>query len=326
MLRRLSYRLIALAVLMSAAVAVFSEVPIEEPVLGGNPTGIAPKYFGPNAFPIPDMIDGRTQSMLRVELAADGYLGFQKDWTADAFARVCVPLFTDRVNMTIWMPVYEWYGISPERQQTTRIKEQDTVPLRGSGAGDVYVSTEIQVWKATTWVPDFTIRAAMKTASGGQFGRARHYDCPGYFFDVSAGKSLFFGQKHKTIGRRKRYFPFADSRDASIELRFSGDLGFLCWQTDNGRQNDAVMYGLQIFAKYEWISLRCTWSGYVGWENHGDRPMSVKALLSGHVKGFEPYVQYQYGLKDYPFHHVRVGLVYNFDLWGTVKLKRSGEI
>ena len=77
-----------LAVLMSAAIAVYSEVPIQEPVLGGNPTGIAPLYFGPNAFPIPDMLDGRTATMLRAELAADGYLGREKDWTADIFARI----------------------------------------------------------------------------------------------------------------------------------------------------------------------------------------------------------------------------------------------
>ena len=312
---------------MSAALAAFSEVPIVEPQLGGNPTGIAPFYFGPNAFPIPDMLDGRTQPMMRFELATDGYLGREKDWTADLFARLSVPLYTDRVNLTVWMPVYEWYGITPQRQKTTRLQDPDSLgTLRGSGAGDVYVTTDIQIWKATTWVPDIAIRAGLKTASGGQFGRARHYDCPGYFFDVSAGKSLYFGQKHKTIGRRKRYFPFADSRDSSIELRLSGDLGFLCWQTDNGRQNDALLYGLQLFARYEWSSLRCTWSGYMGWENHGDRPMSIKALLSGHIQGFEPYVQYQYGIKDYPFHHVRIGLVYNFDLWGTVKQKRSGEI
>ena len=35
---------------------------------------------------------------------------------------------------------------------------------------------------------------------------------------------------------------------------------------------------------------------------------------AGHVKGFEPYVQYQYGIKDYPYHQIRVGLVYNISI------------
>jgi hypothetical protein len=52
----------------------------------------------------------------------------------------------------------------------------------------------------------------------------------------------------------------------------------------------------------------------VGWQRNGDRPMSIKARVAGHIQGFEPYVQYQYGIKDYPFHQVRVGLVYNLNI------------
>ena len=39
--------------------------------------------------------------------------------------------------------------------------------------------------------------------------------------------------------------------------------------------------------------------------------MTIKARVAGHVKGFEPFAQYQYGIKDYPFHQIRVGLVYH---------------
>ena len=42
--------------------------------------------------------------------------------------------------------------------------------------------------------------------------------------------------------------------------------------------------------------------------------MSIKARAAGHIKNFKPYLQYQYGIKDYPFHQVRVGLVYNLDI------------
>ena len=49
-------------------------------------------------------------------------------------------------------------------------------------------------------------------------------------------------------------------------------------------------------------------------ERYGDAPMTLKFRAAGHVKGFEPYVQYQYGIKDYPFHQIRVGLVYNIDI------------
>ena len=85
--------------------SINAEVPIEKPDLS-KPTGIAPAYFGPNAFPVPDMLDGRTQSQLRVELAGEGYFGYDGSKTADIFARVCVPLFTRWANLTVWMPVY----------------------------------------------------------------------------------------------------------------------------------------------------------------------------------------------------------------------------
>ncbi len=278
-------------------------VPIERSDYS-RPTGIAPAYFGPNAFPIPDMLDGRTERRLRLELAADGYFGFKKDKTADLFARVHIPLFTDRVNLTLWIPITEWYAMTPERQRECRL--QDTVAMRGHEAGDVYISTDIQLCKARKYLPDMVLRAAMKTASGGGFEKARQYDDPGYFFDLAVGKSLYLGQG--------KTFPYADPEGATVELRFAGSAGFLCWQTDNGRQNDAVMYGLQMLLKTAHFSFRSTWGGYVGWEKYGDRPMSIKATLSGHVRDFEPYLTYQYGIKDYPFHQVRVGLAYRIDI------------
>ena len=250
-----------------------------------TPTGVAPAFFGPNALPVIDMTDGRTYDQLQVELAADGYFGYNGDKTADLFARVHVPLFTRWANLSVWMPVYEWYSQSDGT---------------GSGAGDVYLSTEIQVlhnaWFKTErakYIPQMTVRLGMKTASGEQFARKRHYDCPGYFFDLSIGQSI----------------PIQ-----TLELRFAGSVGFLCWQTAEARQNDAVMYGLQAQLQHPYFSLLATWGGYVGWERYGDAPMTLKVRAAGRIQGFEPYVQYQYGIKDFPFHQIRVGLAYNIPI------------
>ena len=246
---------------------------------------VSPAYFGPNAFPIIDMSDGLTYDHLRLEVAADGYFGYKGDRTADLFARVHVPLFTRWANLSVWMPIYEWYS------------QMDGT---GSGAGDVYISTDVQIlhneWFKTDkarYIPQMTVRLGMKTASGGQYERQRHYDCPGYFFDLTMGQSI----------------PIRE-----VSLRFAGSVGFLCWQTDNAQQNDAVMYGLQAQLRHEYVSFAATWSGYFGWQKNGDCPMSIKARLAGHAKGFEPYVQYQYGIRDFPFHQVRVGLVYNLNI------------
>lgn len=249
-----------------------------------TPTGIAPAFFGPNALSIPDMSNGMTCDKLRVELAGDYYSGYGSSRTADLFARVQVPLFTRWANLSVWMPVYEWY-----------VQSDGT----GSGAGDVYLSTDIQIvhndwFKGNTqFIPQMTLRVGVKTASGGQYERKRHYDAPGYFFDTSIGQTVPLGL---------------------LSLRLAGSVGFLCWQTTDARQNDAVMYGLQAALKHEYVSLQATWGGYVGWERYGDVPMSLKMRASGHIKGFEPYVQYQWGIQDYPFHQLRVGLAYNIDI------------
>ena len=300
MMRRLVF-VLGLSLLCLRSLAL---VPVLPPVYSEN-TGIAPAFFGPNAFPVPDMLDGRTCSTLRIETAGDAFWGYEKDWTADLSARINIPLWTPRVNLSVWMPaVVEWYWMTTERQHTCRI--QDSIPISGHEAGDVHFSIDIHLLREARIAPDIAFRAGCKTASGGSYDKARYYDTPGYWFDAAIGKSMYIGRGGKvTTGH---------DGNTLVELRLAGSLGFLCWQTDNGRQNDAVMYGVQLLAKAEYVSLRATWGGYVGWEQYGDRPMTLKVQLAGHVKGFEPFLAYQYGIKDYPFHQFRVGLAYNIDI------------
>ena len=271
-------------------------VPIDKPNLRET-TGIAPAYFGPNAFPVPEMLDGRVQKQLRAEIAGDGYWGFQGDKTADAFARVFIPLFTDRVNLTVWMPVMEWYEMTPERMATCRVP--DSLAHRGSGAGDAYFSTDIQILRDKKWAPDIALRAACKSASGGQYELARHYDCPGYFMDLSVGKSWYLGEKQEAKG---------------VELRVAGSAGFLCWQTDNGRQNDAVMYGALASLKSGNFKAEVNYGGYVGWEQKGDRPMTLKTKLAWSFGRCSLNAMYQVGFMDWPFHQIRLGATYSFPL------------
>lgn len=275
------------------AVSAFCQTELTKPNLG-EPSKIAPLYFGPNAFPIPDMPDGTVSEDLRIEISGEHYAGFNGDKTNGVFAKIQVPLFTDRVNFTLWMPIVEYYTNTAESRAACRLP--DTVPHSGHEFGDVYISTDIQVLKQKKYCPDLVIRAALKSASGGGFYNARYYDCPGYFFDATVAKSLTF------------------KSDFWTELRLAASTGFLCWQTDNGRQNDAVMYGIQLKLKTKYFSLSETWGGYSGWERDGDRPMSLKTYLTMHFGDLEPFVLYQYGIQDYPFHQYRVGLAYKIDV------------
>lgn len=255
---------------------------------------VSPAFFGPNAFQIPDMLDGTTSDKLKIELSGEYFMhsattrltgagyGAMQGWTAGINGKITIPLWTDRVNLVIWIPL-EWY---------------DDGTYRGFEAGDAYVSTDIHVLKERKWAPDITIRAALKSASGGSYEKRRYYDDPGYFFDATIAKSWKLDRK----------CPFFD------DIRLAASGGFLCWQTGDGRQNDAFMYGLQAKLRTKYFAVSETWGGYFGWMKCGDAPMSLKTQVNGRIKDFEPFFLYQWGICDWPFHQFRLGLIYNIDI------------
>lgn len=274
----------------------YAQTVIEKPDLS-IPSMIAPAYFGPNAFPIPDMSDGRLSSDLKVELHCDGFLGkmtsdLTEDQTYDIFAKATIPLFTDRVNIVIWMPVIEYFRSGPTVNRLRRINNPDRW-ISGIDSGDAYVSTDILLLDERKYGTGVVIRAALKSASGNSFSTARVYDSPGYFFDVAAGRNLKTSADGKTI------------------WRMAISTGFLCWQTGNGRQNDAVMYGLSSSLQSGNLKGSVDFGGYVGWEGIGDHPITVKARLSWKIGSFSIDAMYQTGLHDWPFHQFRIGTIWS---------------
>lgn len=288
--------------------ALAGQTPLTKPTLS-EVTRISPYYFGPNAFPVPDMLDGRVSGDLRIELAGDYFHGKRGDHTEDAVLKVNIPLWTRRANLTVWMPVMEWYRNSDENISVCRIEDEHKEKAhKGSLSGDVFISTDmwlIQEKEGRPFRPDWTIRAAVKTASGGKYYHARYYDSPGYFFDTSLAKSFTLG--HGTWNHR---------------LRIVASTGFLCWQTDNGRQDDAVQYGVMLKWENRHFSLAQSLSGYNGWEHNAsnggslahDCPMVLKTNISYRIKAWEIVAAYQYGLRDYPYQQFRVGIAYNWDI------------
>ncbi len=310
-------RWLYIVVLLIMGGQVDAQTPLTEAALS-DVTQIAPYYFGPNAFPVPEMMDGRVQKELRVELAGDYFKGFHGDHTADLFLKVNIPLWTNRANLSLWMPVVEWYRNSDERIARSNIQPERWDDARkGCLSGDVYVTADVQILLEKDWWPDWVVRAALKTASGGEYFHARYYDSPGYFFDTSVGKSLSLGNSPKWHHR----------------LRAALSTGFLCWQTDNGRQNDAVQFGAMLKWENSFFTLSETFAGYSGWEHHTsnggatahDVPMVLRTDFIYHVKQFDVVASYQYGLHDYPFHQARVGVAYKWDILRVKNEKMKSE-
>lgn len=284
------------AILIFCANQLYAQTEIAKPDLS-IPSRIAPAYFGPNAFPIPDMSDGSLMSDLKLELYGDGFICRMTskptdDVTLDLFAKATIPLFSDRVNLVIWMPVIEWFHSCPPVNHIRRIPDPDT-HITGIDSGDAYVSTDILLIDENKRGMGVVLRAALKSASGNSYSTARVYDAPGYFFDIAAGRNIYRSENDKTI------------------LRLALSTGFLCWQTGNGRQNDAVMYGISSSVKSGRFTGRIDFGGYVGWEGMGDHPISVKTKLSWKIRDFSIDIMHQAGIQHWPFHQLRIGTTWS---------------
>ena len=303
-------RKLSLIVLLMVAGQCFAQTPLNK-TSQRTVTQISPYYFGPNAFAVPEMLDGRVQSVLRAELATDYFKGFRGDRTIDAAFKLNIPLWTDRVNLSVWMPAMEWYHNTDESLAACRVQPENIEDARdGHLAGDVYVSTDMQLLRESGMIPDVAVRAALKTASGFESFNARYYDSPGYFFDLTVGKSMPIGESQKWAHR----------------LRLALTTGFLCWQTDLGRQNDATQWGALLKWENTLFSLSGSIAGYGGWEHNNengelahDQPAVLRTDLACHFGRFDVVAAYQYGLRDYPYHLIRAGVAYKFDILNLTK-------
>lgn len=246
-------------------------------------------YFGPNAMPIPDMLDGRTSKVLFTEIGFDIHHGFFGDITKTISAKINIPLFSPRVNLSFWMPIIEFY-----RNTDASIKWQnpEEPKIMGHEFGNLNISTDIQLMEQSSIKPDITIRAAMITATGDSEENARFFDVPGYFFDTSISKSVRFPN------------PFLR------EFRLIINGGFLCWQTDKSVQNDAYIYGLKMMLNTKAFNISLAWQGYSGWQDNGDKPMTLKTKILFNTKHICPFLVYEYGIRDYPFRHFSIGICY----------------
>ena len=253
----------------------------------------APAWFGPNANPVPEFTDGRIPAKTTISLMGDYYFGYG-DETKNGYFKIEIPLVAERVSFKIWSTVFEHYKVTPELSDYRQMNGN----LSGKSNGDFYVQTRISLLKEKKYAPAIILNSTLKTASGTNFNERRYFDTPGYYFDVEFAKS-----KH-TKGK------FIN------ELRAVGNLGFLCWETTGSRQNDAPMYGAKIILGNQNWKLDNTLSGYWGWmhtsatygADYGDAPLVYAAKLTIMRSKMDYFAQYQYGINDFPYHQLRLGI------------------
>lgn len=271
----------------------------------------SPRYFGPNAFPVPKMGDGKVPDKLVVDVAAEQYWGFGDNAT-DLNLRIDIPLLPKYVNLAVWMVPVEYFNTSIYVRNERCMRTQNP---KGFAVGDVYIQTGIQILRDRPKAPDIMINLSMKTASGAPLTAARYYDTPGYFFDATIGKTIVF-EKNKHLR----------------SIAVSGRVGFLCWQSiriDHAMQDDAVIYGIRLGINTNHWQYEADFSGYQGWIHNGDCPMVLRAQISRSFKGGHAiYMSGLLGFQDYRYYAVSIGYRWSaaVNLFGSHKKRKTKQL
>ncbi len=247
----------------------------------------SPKYFGPNALPVPAFTDATIPANTTARLSGDYYFGFG-DNTRNFLFTVEVPLLPKFVSLKVWTTLLEHYTTT-----SAVLQQRNATDLRtkGSASGDIYVQTRMLLLKEKPHAPSIILNSTLKTASGTEFDVRRYYDTPGYYFDVEIGKSVIF-----------------NSNSILSEIRAVVNAGFLCWETTNSMQNDAPMYGAKVILRAKNWEIENALAGYWGWMRNGDNPLVYTAQITHKAKTINSFAQYQYGINDYPYHHLQLGI------------------
>lgn len=248
-------------------------------------------YFGPNANPVPEFTDALIPQSTNVTLIGDYYFG-HGDNTFSNNIKVEIPLIPEKVSVKVWKTLIEYYSVTDEILSRRSMQKNN-----GFATGDFYIQTRIRILSEKKNSPSLVLNSTLKTASGSDFKNRRFFNTAGYYFDVELGKSFVFNDS------------FID------EIRLVSDFGFFSWdvQTPNiNVQDDAVIYGLKFILKHKNISLENTFSGYEGWikrvEDYGNKPMVFSSRLNFEVRKTLWFLQFQHGIKYFPFEQIRVGV------------------
>jgi len=258
----------------------------------GQSTRFSTAWFGPNALPVPEFGDGRIPKFTTLELNSDYYFGFG-DRTVNGYFRAEIPLLPERVSVKIWSSFAEHYWVS---NQISNDRNMNGI-TSGKANGDIYLQSRILLLTEKKFRPSAIFNSTMKTASGTNVKQSRYFDTPGYYFDIESGKS------------------FDLNMSIVDDVRLVLNTGFLSWQTNSNTQNDAFIYALKLISKKDNLMMENTISGYSGWKSkhqmygsdYGDRPLIYSSRINYILNNNIIFIQYQYGLRDFPYNQVRLG-------------------
>jgi hypothetical protein len=253
----------------------------------------SPRYFGPNAFPIPELRSAKSPVHYEAEVRGE-YHHYAGDQTKDLYLRALLPIVKGRAGVEISFVAVEKYKLTPETRDERNAAGVECPPNE-SYSGDVIVSAFYQLLQSEKWI-DAMLSLNLKTASGGRLCDARFTDAATYWVDLTAGKDILKNPSGK-------YF-----------LRMQAMTGFYCWMTNDiiHRQNDAILFGAGLTGTLHKVSLSSDLSGFYGYENNGDRPLQWRNRLQFEYKNNLLSLRYTHGMQASLYDTYSIGYIRRF--------------
>lgn len=259
----------------------------------------SPAYMGPNALPVPEVTTGMINNQITWEMTGMAHFS-EGDNTQNLFTELKINLAPDIVSLTFSYYPVERFVLTPETRDE-RMLSGEYYEAKGTTHGDIYFGFDVQVLKDKPKLPDISVRASVKTASGSAFGGARYTDAPGYYFDGSFGKT--YNLSAKSVNTIRPYFM----------------AGFYAWQIneDENRQNDAFLFGAGADVNLGKFLIHNSFGGYNGYKDNGDRPIVYRAKVTFMTNRLDYFARFQEGLNDFEYHTIMAGIIlkWNGSLW-----------
>jgi hypothetical protein len=267
---------------------------------------IAPGTLGPNALLVPRMDYAKVGDESELEVGCH-YHQMYGDTAVNSFVRFYWNIAPGRAAVEIWGQPSETFRLINELRDERQIYYDDdgwtTI------AGDLLVSTYVQILKDQRIWPDVSINYTLKTTTGDNYD-GRYTNASMNYFYLAIAKSLLF------------------DKGPVDEIRLAGMGGFYVWQTNKvmmAQDEGAVMeVGLQLrkesfnfytefggYSGYDAYQFLCDQYGEKTIQGHND-PLILRMRMEKTGKHFNYSAEYQTGFRDYDYQTLRLGVTLHF--------------
>lgn len=249
----------------------------------------SPRYFGPNAIPIPELEEGLIKSSSEISFGTFSHFT-NGESTYNSKLKFYIPYSGKIAFYGSIIPV-EYYSMDTFLRDRRKSRDFDGI---GYAIGDLEVGTQIQLLTAENSFSDVILTSHFKTALGTNREAARYLDAPAYYFHMISSKTFVSNQLH---------------------IKPMIMCGLYVWQTneDKNPQNDAILYGAGVELEWNMFLLKMDYSTYNGYKNNGDHSSAIRTQFTARVsKYFGLELLYNYGLNDNLYQTIGASVNYQF--------------